>query len=78
MFCFVSIGWYAARDQLRSAKKEYEKTEDDLKSLQSVGQIVGEVLSQLEVGRGTKFSFPLALFWNFIIRSKTSFYIMGV
>ncbi|XP_004292012.1 PREDICTED: 26S protease regulatory subunit S10B homolog B-like [Fragaria vesca subsp. vesca] len=40
-----------ARDKLRSAKKEYEKTEDDLKSLQSVGQIVGEVLSQLEVGR---------------------------
>ena len=40
-----------ARDQLRSAKKEYEKTEDDLKSFQSVGQIVGEVLSQLDDGR---------------------------
>ncbi|XP_050365345.1 26S proteasome regulatory subunit S10B homolog B-like [Argentina anserina] len=39
------------RDRLRSAKKEYEKTEDDLKSLQSVGQIVGEVLSQLDDGR---------------------------
>ncbi|KAK9942610.1 hypothetical protein M0R45_008264 [Rubus argutus] len=40
-----------ARDQLRSIKKEYEKTEDHLKSFQSVGQIVGEVLSQLDDGR---------------------------
>lgn len=61
MFGFVSIGWYAARDQLRSTKKEYEKTEDHLKSFQSVGQIVGEVLSQLDDGRGTK----LFSFWRF-------------
>ncbi|KAM5548754.1 26S proteasome regulatory subunit S10B [Rosa sericea] len=40
-----------ARDELRSRKKEYEKTEDDLKSFQSSGQIVGEVLSQLDDGR---------------------------
>lgn len=26
----------------------YEKTEDDLKALQSVGQIIGEVLKQLD------------------------------
>ncbi|XP_057496643.1 26S proteasome regulatory subunit 10B homolog A-like isoform X1 [Actinidia eriantha] len=32
------------RENLRGTKKEYAKTEDDLKSLQSVGQIVGEVL----------------------------------
>lgn len=28
--------------------KDYEKTEDDLKALQSVGQIIGEVLKQLD------------------------------
>eukprot|EP00727_Mastigamoeba_balamuthi_P000656 m51a1_g10588 putative 26s protease regulatory subunit s10b (391) ;mRNA; f:2656-4157 len=35
------------REDLKKAKAEYEKTEDDLKSLQSVGQIVGETLRQL-------------------------------
>lgn len=38
----------AARDNLRATKKEYNKTEDDLKSLQSVGQIIGEVLRPLD------------------------------
>ena len=28
----------------KDAKKEYDKSEDDLKALQSVGQIIGEVL----------------------------------
>ncbi|CAF4162430.1 unnamed protein product, partial [Adineta steineri] len=32
---------------LRSLTKEYDKSENDLKALQSVGQIVGEVLKQL-------------------------------
>ena len=32
-------------------KKHYDKTEDDLKALQSVGQIVGEVLRQLDEER---------------------------
>ncbi|EFJ13668.1 hypothetical protein SELMODRAFT_171164 [Selaginella moellendorffii] len=36
------------RDNLRASKKEFEKTEDDLKALQSVGQIIGEVLRQLD------------------------------
>lgn len=36
------------RDSLRTVKKEYAKTEDDLKSLQSVGQIIGEVLRPLD------------------------------
>lgn len=39
---------YAARENLRAAKKEFAKTEDDLKSLQSVGQIIGEVLRPLD------------------------------
>ena len=38
---------------LKKLKKEYDKTEDDLKALQSVGQIIGEVLRQLDEGRCT-------------------------
>lgn len=36
------------RDQVKQSKKDYDKTEDDLKALQSVGQIIGEVLRQLD------------------------------
>ncbi len=36
------------REQVRGLGKEYNKTEDDLKALQSVGQIIGEVLKQLD------------------------------
>ncbi|CAH9131810.1 unnamed protein product [Cuscuta epithymum] len=36
------------RDNLRAAKKDFNKTEDDLKSLQSIGQIIGEVLRPLD------------------------------
>ena len=35
------------RDELKTLTKQYNKSEDDLKALQSVGQIVGEVLRQL-------------------------------
>jgi len=35
------------REDLRSLTKDYDKSENDLKALQSVGQIVGEVLKQL-------------------------------
>ncbi|KAF7137171.1 hypothetical protein RHSIM_Rhsim07G0243000 [Rhododendron simsii] len=38
----------SVRESLRSSKKEFNKTEDDLKSLQSVGQIIGEVLRPLD------------------------------
>ncbi|KAK4794969.1 hypothetical protein SAY86_012963 [Trapa natans] len=38
----------SVKDNLRGAKKEFNKTEDDLKSLQSVGQIIGEVLRPLD------------------------------
>ncbi|MBA0624088.1 hypothetical protein Godav_009491, partial [Gossypium davidsonii] len=38
----------SGRENLRAAKKEFNKTEDDLKSLQSVGQIIGEVLRPLD------------------------------
>eukprot|EP00887_Chlorella_sp_A99_P000922 scaffold5.g922.t1 len=39
------------REEVKTQKKEYDKTEDDLKALQSVGQIIGEVLRQLDEER---------------------------
>lgn len=39
------------REDAKEVKKEYDKTEDDLKALQSVGQIIGEVLRQLDEER---------------------------
>lgn len=33
---------------LRSFEREFEKSENDIKALQSVGQIIGEVLKQLD------------------------------
>lgn len=39
---------FAVREDLKEFSKEFDKSEEDLKSLQSgVGQIVGEVLRQL-------------------------------
>ncbi|CAG7834632.1 unnamed protein product [Allacma fusca] len=35
------------REELKELAKQYDKSENDLKALQSVGQIVGEVLKQL-------------------------------
>ena len=37
----------AVREEKRDFDKQYDKSENDLKALQSVGQIVGEVLKQL-------------------------------
>jgi len=41
----------ALRDDLHKTEKEYNKSEDDLKALQSAGQILGEVLRQLDEDR---------------------------
>jgi 26S proteasome regulatory subunit T4 len=41
----------ADREQLKSFEDDYNKSEDDLKALQSVGQIIGEVLKQLDEER---------------------------
>eukprot|EP00300_Choanocystis_sp_HF-7_P012866 c18063_g1_i1.p1 GENE.c18063_g1_i1~~c18063_g1_i1.p1 ORF type:complete len:400 (+),score=107.63 c18063_g1_i1:34-1233(+) len=40
-----------ARTALSKAKHDYDKTEDHLKALQSVGQMVGEILRQLDDDR---------------------------
>merc|ERR1711871_1528153 len=39
------------RDEIKECTRQYEKSEDDLKSLQCVGQIIGEVLRQLDEER---------------------------
>jgi ATP-dependent 26S proteasome regulatory subunit len=39
---------FVERLELKELHKQYDKSEDDLKSLQSVGQMIGEVLRQLD------------------------------
>ncbi|KAG7387499.1 26S proteasome regulatory subunit 10B A [Phytophthora pseudosyringae] len=39
------------RENVKTLVKDFNKTEDDLKALQSVGQIIGEVLRQLDEDR---------------------------
>jgi 26S proteasome regulatory subunit T4 len=39
------------RLSLRDLERDYEESEDDIKALQSVGQIIGEVLKQLDEER---------------------------
>ncbi|KAG6821214.1 26S proteasome subunit rpt4 [Arthromyces matolae] len=41
------------RFSLKDLEKQYEKTEDDIKAVQSVGQIIGEVMKQLDDERCT-------------------------
>ena len=36
------------RFSLKDLEKDYEKTENDIKAIQSVGQIIGEVMKQLD------------------------------
>jgi 26S proteasome regulatory subunit T4 len=42
---------YLVRFSVKDLGKEFEKTEDDIKAVQSVGQIVGEVMKQLDTDR---------------------------
>lgn len=36
------------RLEIKDLQKEYDRTEENIKALQSVGQIIGEVLKQLD------------------------------
>lgn len=36
------------RFSLKDLERDFEKTEDDIKAVQSVGQIIGEVMKQLD------------------------------
>lgn len=38
----------AVRFSLKDLEKDFDKTEDDIKAVQSVGQIIGEVMKQLD------------------------------
>ena len=33
---------------IRDLERKYQKSEDDIKALQSVGQIIGEILKQID------------------------------
>lgn len=41
----------ALRLEIKGLERDYNKTEDNIKALQSVGQIIGEVLKQLDEER---------------------------
>lgn len=43
------------RLEIKELQKEYDRTEDNIKALQSVGQIIGEVLKQLDDERCKRF-----------------------
>jgi 26S proteasome regulatory subunit T4 len=43
----------ALRLEIKGLQKEFDTTEDNIKALQSVGQIIGEVLKQLDDERCT-------------------------
>lgn len=47
-FCLCTV-----RQSIKDMEKQYEKSENDIKALQSVGQIIGEVLKQLDEDRCT-------------------------
>jgi 26S proteasome regulatory subunit T4 len=38
----------ALRQEIKGLQKDFDHTEDNIKALQSVGQIIGEVLKQLD------------------------------
>ena len=39
------------RGEIKDLQKRYDQTEENIKALQSVGQIIGEVLKQLDEAR---------------------------
>lgn len=39
---------FIVRFGIRDLERQYQKSEDDIKALQSVGQIIGEVLKQID------------------------------
>jgi 26S proteasome regulatory subunit T4 len=39
---------YSVRFSIKDLQKDYRRTEDDIKAVQSVGQIIGEVMKQLD------------------------------
>lgn len=52
---------------IRDLELKYQKSEDDIKALQSVGQIIGEVLKQIddEKCKQILFEFSFIIFYLF-------------
>lgn len=70
----------AVRESLKTAKKDFTKTEDDLKSLQSVGQIIGEVLRPLDNERCKSRAFPVfrSVFMYTVYRLHSQFFSLTI
>ena len=49
----VNVHPQTVRFSLKDLEKDFAKTEDDIKAVQSVGQIIGEVMKQLDDERCT-------------------------
>ena len=47
----VDVYRCTVRFSLKDLEKDFEKTEEDIKAIQSVGQIIGEVMKQLDDDR---------------------------
>lgn len=62
---YVLVCWdeelmdWVVRFSLKDLEKDYEKTEDDIKAVQSVGQIIGEVMKQLDTDRCASLFIPI-------------------
>ena len=54
----------ALRLDIKGLQKEYDQTEENIKALQSVGQIIGEVLKQLDDERCKDFPLRSPLPWQ--------------
>lgn len=54
----------ALRMDIKGLQKDFETTEDNIKALQSVGQIIGEVLKQLDEERCKNLYLDPLLFLN--------------
>lgn len=54
----------ALRLEIKGLEKDFNQTEENIKALQSVGQIIGEVLKQLDEERCTPPPLPTILRWD--------------
>lgn len=53
----------ALRLDIKGLQRDYDQTEENIKALQSVGQIIGEVLKQLDEERCTILPINTATAW---------------
>lgn len=60
---------FLVRFSIKDLNKAYDKTEDDIKAVQSVGQIIGEVMKQLDSDRCTPMVFPTIVVYTNTFRS---------